>query len=605
MFLQKKPHIIFTVFPLVFLISFLQSQTYLIEDFSAGQMPPTGWSIENVSGQWTANVSNFAGGNFPEARFQWFSEITTTRLISPEIDLTGMTSVFFQFRHMYDDYDGLGPSIGIATRSGMNNWTVVWEILPDTNVGPELLEFEISNSDVGQPDFQVCCFINGNLFNLDYWYVDEILLYRPYELAISLFLEGPYYNGEMNTDLNSLGLLPLLQPYSVPPWNYMGNENVSAIPNSYIIDWILVELVKRNQFENPPFKIIHRQAAFLLNDGSIKSLDGLSNPMVYLDNFDTTQLYIHHRNHLSVMSATPLELNNNLISYDFTIGSYTAYHGNFALKELTGNLWGIMAGDGNADGQINNVDKNEVWFPVKDSTGYFSGDYNLDGEVNIDDIELKWTSNAGKAHWIPDTMAIPFICGDLLIDIRDGEQYQTVQIDGQCWMKENLNYEVGTNWCYYNNVAYCNVFGRLYTWTTIMNGQTSSNNVPSGIQGICPEGWHLPSDSEWCNLFQFADSTVDCGYTGYTGTDGGTKLKSTFGWSTGGNGTDDYGFTALPGGMMGIYHFDDIYLYANFWSCTQDDPGYAWNVKLSYGLPKVGHYFTNKARGLSVRCLKD
>ena len=78
----------------------MYGQTYLAEDFSLGQMPPNGWVIDNVATQWTANNSANAGGTSPEARFQWIQQINTTRLISPEIDLTGLTSVLFHFNHI-------------------------------------------------------------------------------------------------------------------------------------------------------------------------------------------------------------------------------------------------------------------------------------------------------------------------------------------------------------------------------------------------------------------------------------------------------------------------------------------------------------------------
>ena len=161
----------------MYMISY--GQTYLEEDFSGELMPPDGWAIDNVANQWTISYSINASGNSPEARFQWFQELNTTRLISPPIDLTELTTVYFQFKHMYDDYEGDGPSVGVATRSGGGDWTSVWEILPIANVGPELIDLEISNDDVGQPDFQVCCYITGDLFNLDYWNVDNILLNQP------------------------------------------------------------------------------------------------------------------------------------------------------------------------------------------------------------------------------------------------------------------------------------------------------------------------------------------------------------------------------------------------------------------------------------------
>lgn len=580
-------------------------QTYLEEDFSSGQMPPNGWTIDNVSSQWTASVSANAGGNSPEASFQWIQQIDTSRLISPQIDLTGLSSVYFQFNHMYDDYQGNGPSVGIATRSGNGSWNSIWEIEPTINIGPEKINLEISNDDVGQADFQICCYVKGDFFNLDYWYLDDISLYRPMELDITLVLEGPFDNNQMTNTLNVLEYLPLSQPFDMPPWNYFGDENVTGIPNINVTDWILVELIQEDPIFQQKFNSVAKQAGFILQDGSITGLDGEAYLTFPLYETDSLYVLVHHRNHFSVMSAEILIQSKGVFLYDFTIDSNMACHGKYVMKELIQNTWGVLSGDGNADGEINNIDKNEIWFQQLNNTGYFSGDYNLNGIVNVSDIDSIWKLNSGTGSWIPDTSPSPYNCGDTLVDSRDGKLYTTVQIGSQCWMQENLNYETGTNWCYYNNSAYCDVFGRLYDWETIMSGASSSNSVPSGVQGICPENWHLPSDAEWCILTQFIDPSVNCDTTGYNGTDIGTKMKSTWGWSSGGSGTNESGFNALPAGCMGIYHFDDLYLFSYFWSATEDYPGYAWLMKLNYGLPTIGRYFSTKNRGYSVRCVKD
>ncbi len=140
-------------------------------------MPPTGWSFDNLADQWSISGTNNAGGTVPEAMFTWIQQTSTSRFISPEVDLSGLTSVSFQFNHFYDDYSGAGPVVGVATRSGGGDWTSVWEIDPTTNVGPELIEVEISNGDVGQTDFQLCFYVDGNMYNLDYWYIDDIWLF--------------------------------------------------------------------------------------------------------------------------------------------------------------------------------------------------------------------------------------------------------------------------------------------------------------------------------------------------------------------------------------------------------------------------------------------
>ena len=178
------------------LISF--GQTYILEDFSANQMPPAGWTIDNNAAQWSINNGNSAGGIAPEGKFTWMNGTSTSRLISPAVDLTGLDMVSFQFMHYLDDYSGSGYSLGVATRSGGGDWNDVWTVNPTGNIGPVLVDFDITNDDVGQSDFQICLYISGNMYNLDYWYIDDIWLYLPLNLDAGLsaittssYLAGP------------------------------------------------------------------------------------------------------------------------------------------------------------------------------------------------------------------------------------------------------------------------------------------------------------------------------------------------------------------------------------------------------------------------------
>ncbi|MCB0805486.1 MAG: T9SS type A sorting domain-containing protein [Bacteroidales bacterium] len=171
---------------LIGLSVFAFGQTYLIEDFSGGSMPPQNWTIDNQAAQWSINNASEAGGTAPEGKFTYINGVFTTRLISPQIDLSGLTSVSFQFRHFYDDYSGAGPLAGVATRSGGGAWNTVWEINPTSNVGPELINIEITNADVGEDDFQICFYLDGNLYNIDFWYLDDIWLYQQLNLDASL-----------------------------------------------------------------------------------------------------------------------------------------------------------------------------------------------------------------------------------------------------------------------------------------------------------------------------------------------------------------------------------------------------------------------------------
>ena len=174
-------------------------------------------------------------------------------------------------------------------------------------------------------------------------------------------------------------------------------------------------------------------------------------------------------------------------------------------------------------------------------------------------------------------------------DQRDGQTYKYVQIDSQTWMAENLNYEIGNSWCYDNNSSNCANYGRLYDWSTALD--------------ICPPGWHLPSDDEWCTLTTYVDPTVDCNVTEeWKGTDVGYKIKSTSGWYSNGNGSDAYDFAALPAGWL-IHTGGFIFIEegTNFWSSTES--GARWYLK-AYS-DKVYSGISNPGNKFSVRCVKD
>lgn len=129
-----------------------------------------------------------------------------------------------------------------------------------------------------------------------------------------------------------------------------------------------------------------------------------------------------------------------------------------------------------------------------------------------------------------------------LTDSRDGHVYRTVKIGAQTWMAQNLNYaSVDSSWCDGGSDS-CAKYGRLYSWTAMMAGDTASKSNPSGVRGICPNDWHVPSSAEWRVLV--ANEGLD--------TLTGEKLKSSSGWNSNGaptgNGTDAYGFRMLPAG---------------------------------------------------------
>ena len=201
-----------------------------------------------------------------------------------------------------------------------------------------------------------------------------------------------------------------------------------------------------------------------------------------------------------------------------------------------------------------------------------------------------------------------------LTDTRDGKSYKTVRIGTQTWMAENLNYAYseGTarSYCYDNDPANCEKYGRLYTWAAAMDSATVFGEGGKGCgtdaectpayhaRGVCPEGWHLPSDAEWMTLERFVANSLFGGKKDSVG----YALKSTSGWKKeygrSWNGSDAFGFGALP-------TTGDGYGNSEFWSAT------AYGIftvfwSLAYEGTDLDEYITeSRYYGKSVRCVKD
>lgn len=183
---------------------------------------------------------------------------------------------------------------------------------------------------------------------------------------------------------------------------------------------------------------------------------------------------------------------------------------------------------------------------------------------------------------------------DVLLDSRDSRTYKTVQIGSQVWMAENLNYKTDGSYCYEDDASNCKIYGRLYTWETAMK--------------VCPKGFHLPSRAEFDTLFQAVGGKKNAA----------TLLKSTSGWEgydgEDGNGTDAYGFSALPGGERGrAGKYYSLGYDAMFWNSSEDNeylnaqfPGvFAGYMILmnKYSNASQGDFY--KEYAYSVRCVKD
>ena len=190
----------------------------------------------------------------------------------------------------------------------------------------------------------------------------------------------------------------------------------------------------------------------------------------------------------------------------------------------------------------------------------------------------------------------------------DGHSYGVVEIGDQCWFAENLrttDYADGSaipevtdhaTWYglssgarsdYDNDASNALTYGRLYNWYAVANGS-----------GLCPSGWHVPTDEEWTALETYL------GANGHSGTEG-TALKSTSGWNSG-NGTDDFGFSALPGGFRFSNGNFNNAGFDGYWWSSSPSGGNAWYRNLYYDFPDIFRDDYNNPRfGFSVRCLKD
>jgi len=176
-------------------------------------------------------------------------------------------------------------------------------------------------------------------------------------------------------------------------------------------------------------------------------------------------------------------------------------------------------------------------------------------------------------------------------DPRDNQTYHTVVIGEQEWFAQNLNYEIDNSWCYDNDSINCHDYGRLYTWVA--------------AKFACPFGWHLPTDDDWKQLEMFLGMSQDhANSTGFRGTDVGEKLKSTTGWIHDGNGTNEVGFSALPGGHFFNGDFYEIDYFGYWWTAT-DLATVARHRELRYFGSYVYRGSYDKEDGLSVRCVKD
>jgi uncharacterized protein (TIGR02145 family) len=193
----------------------------------------------------------------------------------------------------------------------------------------------------------------------------------------------------------------------------------------------------------------------------------------------------------------------------------------------------------------------------------------------------------------------------MLTDSRDGKRYKTAVIGGNRWMGENLKYQPqsGNSWCYDNSSSNCDRYGRLYDWRT--------------ARTICPAGFHLPLAADWDRLALAAGGkrtkyrNDNTGKDFFAWDDAGKKFKARSGWNnrkdgSGGNGTDAFGFSALPGGLRNT---DGNFNYAGnigfWWTASECGNGTACDRDMRISYDYVREDGDGKDYGFSVRCIQD
>lgn len=382
--------------------------------------------------------------------------------------------------------------------------------------------------------------------------------------------------------------------------------NSPLIPSSG--DWTVNLWIYPNSYNNDQYNMLFGQYVYSSSSNGrfFNSIDGTTS--VFYCQYNGDEIELTGNNEILLFNwqmITLIRNGDNLLCY---------YNGEY---DNTGTISGSIIQSVNF---LIGVHTTDYW-----PTGCFHGKID---DIKIYDIALTESE-------IQDLYSENGWTGNETVTDYDGNVYNTVQIGNQTWMAKNLkttHYTNGTEitlvesnstwdaltetdiaYCYYDNSTInADTYGALYTWAAAMNGSGSSNTNPSGVQGVCPDGWHLPSDEELKELELFLGmSQADVDATGWRGTNEGSKLVGNSGLWTNGTlesnaefGTS--GFLALPAGYRHYNGtFNGLSSHAYFWSSAEYNSSVAWRRSLYYNNSDVDRNYDSKDYGFSVRCVKD
>jgi len=146
---------------------------------------------------------------------------------------------------------------------------------------------------------------------------------------------------------------------------------------------------------------VGRQAAWIMSDGTIRATDGTSLLKFYHTPVSQMFPVVYHRNHLAVMSAISITLSGGIYPYDFSSGAGQVFGNTAGTVEMVPGIWGMIAGDGNSDGTVDNIDRN-TWNSEAGNHGYLQSDFNLNGQTDNPDKNDFWLFNLGRSSQIPE-----------------------------------------------------------------------------------------------------------------------------------------------------------------------------------------------------------
>ncbi len=427
----------------------VQAQTvYLNDDFEDGdisdwkQIPDSNWAASTsdpISGNYSLKHALVDTSGSSHIAYPLDSIDVKTKNIVWRFNLRNgffdptASSKFWVYLMVHDTTNVNGYAVGVNL-SGESDSLSLWRLTgsdPDTlfittsfDWGPgDLVGIEVTRDSLGVWELKYdstgyfdnlitagaakdTVYTAMNYFGVSYYFkssvagelwLDDVLIQdaNRVNVAVKAFLQGPFGADTLRTELASQGFVPINQPYKDAPWNYNGDEIVQSLPAD-VVDWVQVQL----RTSTDSASTVATRSAFIKKDGHITDLDGYS--PVSFSGVANGNYYvvIRHRNHLAVMTADPVALSVPATLYDMTTGQDKAY-GSLPLVEVSTGVYAIPTGDANANGQVQNDDKNDYWNAQTGLAGYKSADFNLNGQVQNDDKNDYWKVNVGKGTYVP------------------------------------------------------------------------------------------------------------------------------------------------------------------------------------------------------------